>query len=41
MVNQKTINEQATAQANPALTPDQELLQCLWEAHLRWLRMLM
>jgi carboxymethylenebutenolidase len=35
MFNQQTINEQATVQANPALTPDQELLQCLWEAHLQ------
>jgi carboxymethylenebutenolidase len=35
MVNQQTINEPATIQANPALTPDQELLQVLWEAHLQ------
>jgi hypothetical protein len=29
MVNQQTINEPATVQANPALTPGQELLHVL------------
>jgi carboxymethylenebutenolidase len=36
MVNQQTINEPATVQANPTLTPAQQGLQDLWEEHLQY-----
>jgi carboxymethylenebutenolidase len=35
MVNEQTVDKQASLQAIPNLTPAQEALQALWEEHLR------